>query len=159
MNKIIYAATKNKDARGFTLIETLIAIAIFSIGMLAAATMMLRSTSGNTVAGTITNSAESASGRVERLLSSAYNHPDLTNGAHTPTTNDPATDGLDNNYNGQIDEAGEPAGNLAISWTVTETVPEAGTDIYNYKTVTVTVSWTKGSARTVVIQRAIPNIV
>ncbi len=150
-----YTAPRIKNAKGFTLIEMLMAMVIFSIGILAAGTMMVRSTSGNTVAGTITHGAEGASNRVENLLSSAYNHPDLNVGTQAPAA---TIDGLDNNYNGQIDEAGE-TGNLAISWTVQEVVPEAGTDIYNYKIVTVTVNWTRSGARTVVIQRAVPNIV
>ncbi len=155
MKNIICTSTKKNAVAGFTLIEVLIAISIFSIGILATGTMMIRSTSVNTAAGTISNAAEGASNRVEILLCSVYNHPDLNVGAHTPVI---TADGLDNDYDGQIDEVGE-TGNLAISWTVAEIIPDAFTDVYNYKTVTVTVSWTQGMARTVVIQRNIPIVV
>ena len=70
--------------RGFTLIEILIAMAIFSIGILAVGSMQLRSTGGNTNARIGTEASVWAQDRVETLMLLPYTHLDLSVGGHGP---------------------------------------------------------------------------
>ena len=68
--------------RGFTLIEVLIAMAIFSIGILGVGTMQIRSTTGNTSARIRTEASIWAQDRVETLMLLSYTHADLQTGSH-----------------------------------------------------------------------------
>ena len=117
---------------GFTLIEVMIAVAIFSIGILATWALQTGSTRGNTKARHLTSAATLASDRLERLGKLPYTHADLTAGVHTPAL---TADGVDNNYNGEIDEAGE-SGPLQLTWRVTDDSP-----IVRTKTIRVDVVW------------------
>ena len=79
----------NYKQRGFTLIEVLIAMAIFSIGILGVGTMQLRSTTGNTSARIRTEASIWAQDQVETLMQLPFTDPLLNVGAHPPviTTN------------------------------------------------------------------------
>lgn len=116
---------------GFTIIEVMIAIAIFSIGILAAWALQHSSTRGNTHARHLTLAASAATDRLEQLSLLPYAHADLAAGAHAPVQN---LDGIDNNFDGVIDEAGE-SGPLGITWLVADDVP-----IQRTKTIRVDVS-------------------
>jgi len=72
----------NYKERGFTLIEVLIALAIFSIGILGVGTMQLRSSSGNTSARIHTEASVWAQDRVETLMLLSYSDALLSTGAH-----------------------------------------------------------------------------
>lgn len=100
--------------KGFTLIEILIAITIFAVGMLAVAGMQISGIQGNATAKALTGGASWAADRVERLMSLSYDHADLAGGAHPDQTE----------------------GRYTISWNVTDNAP-----INNVKTVAVTVRW------------------
>lgn len=152
------------DQDGFSIIEVTIAMAIFSIGILAIWSLQLNAAKGNTKAQSVTYSSEWAINQVEWLLVKDYNDPDLEDTdddygdvtTHSPNAD---SDHIDNDYDGQIDEAGE-SGPLSISWTVDEVVPDNTTDIYNYKIVTVTVTKTVGTkTRTIILENRVPNIV
>jgi len=148
------------DNGGFTLIEVLIALAIFSVGFMAVGLMQLDSARGNRRAQSVTYSSEWALDRVESLLPQGMMG---TTAYDAVATAAPAqdVDGIDNNYNGTVDEAGEN-GPLSISWTVNEVdlQPSIGTDIYNYKIITVTVTKTLGGeTRTISLQNRMPKIV
>ena len=67
---------------GFTIIEVLIAIAIFAIGMLAIASMQIGATQGTTTARINTELSTFASDQMERLASLPFDHDDLE--ANTP---------------------------------------------------------------------------
>ncbi len=73
---------RNYKERGFTLIEVLIAMAIFSIGILGVWTMQIRSTTGNTSARIRTEASIWAQDRVETLMLLSYTHADLAIGSH-----------------------------------------------------------------------------
>ena len=66
------------NEQGFTLIEVLIALAIFSIGILAVGSMQLRSTGGSTNARILTEASIWGQDRVETLMSCAYTDPVIT---------------------------------------------------------------------------------
>ncbi len=143
---------------GFTILEILISLVIFSVGILGVALMQIHATSNNTTAGVVSaNSAQSVD-RVEKLLGMAWDYENafLTPGTVTPG---PEVDSIDNDEDGLIDEEGE-TGHVSITWDVVETVPKAGSDIYNYKTVTVTITrQTSKGPKFMTLERNIPNIV
>ena len=70
--------------RGFTLIEVLLAMAIFSIGILGVGTMQLRSTDGNSSARIRTEANIWGQDLVETLMLSDFTDPLLAPGVHPP---------------------------------------------------------------------------
>jgi prepilin-type N-terminal cleavage/methylation domain-containing protein len=74
-------------ARGFSLIEVLVAMAIFAIGILAVYSMQITSIRGNASARGITENITLASGKVEELLALSYDHSDLSAGLHQEAPN------------------------------------------------------------------------
>ena len=71
------------EIRGFTLIEVLIALAIFSIGVLAVAAMQITTIKGNASARRITEATSLAENQIENLMQLPYDHADL-NPANNP---------------------------------------------------------------------------
>jgi type IV pilus assembly protein PilV len=126
---------KQMDIKGFTLIEVLIVLAIFSIGILAVAAMQMTSTKGNASARRITEATALAENQIENLMQVSYDHADL-NPANNPheSTQGPYT----------------------VNWNVTEIDLDAdGTN--DSKTVDVVVNWNYGRDRSVSIQYIIPE--
>lgn len=117
MKKFILNNPENNQM-GFTLIEILIAVSIFAVGMLAVGSMQISGIQGNASAQALTGASTWASDRVERLLSLPYDHAELSSGAHPAVTPDPQ-----NRYR--------------LSWQVIENAP-----INNIKTIAVTITWT-----------------
>ena len=121
--------------KGFTLIEVLIVMAIFSIGILAVATMQMTSTKSNASARRITEETALAENQIENLMQLSYDHADLN----------PA-----NNPHESIQ------GPYTINWNVTEIDLDAnGTN--DSKRVDVAVRWINGGNRNVSIQYIIPE--
>lgn len=107
------------NLRGFTLIEVLMVLAIFSIGILAVASLQMASVKGNAAARRITEKTALAENQIEYLLKLPYGHDDL-NPAQNP--------------HGPIQE-----GVYAVNWNVSDTDLDGdGTD--DAKTITVDVS-------------------
>ena len=79
--------------QGFTLIEVLMALAIFSIGILAVGSMQLKSTGGSTNARILTEASIWAQDRVETLMSCSYTDPNLDLGNEDSGTEHTATAG------------------------------------------------------------------
>jgi prepilin-type N-terminal cleavage/methylation domain-containing protein len=123
------------NQQGFTLIEVLIAMAIFLIGILAVLMMQIKAINSNSGARSRTENYTWAMDKVEELLALDFANTQLDNGLHSVEagTFTQAEDGIDNNSNGQIDEAGEN-GRITISWTV------QNGPVNNTKWVQVTVS-------------------
>jgi len=122
---------------GFTLIEVLIALAVFSIGILAVGSLQLRSTGGNTNARILTEASIWGQDRVETLMSLPYADPNLAAGGAQYT----ATSG---NYN--------------VMWQVWEFGDATPTGIAapanNTKIVRVTVTGRDNKRSTVTFVRA-----
>ena len=78
------------NRRGFTLIEVLMVMAIFSIGMLAVASLQMASVSSNAAARRITEKTALAENQIERLLKLAYDHNDLDPAQNPHTANQDA---------------------------------------------------------------------
>ena len=118
------------DNKGFTLIEVLITLAIFSIGILAVAAMQMTSTKGNASSRRITEATALAETQIERLIQLPYNHDDL-NPANNPH--------------------GGPQGAYTVNWNASIVDLDAdGAD--DSKTIDVTVSWSYIRDRNVSIQ-------
>ena len=100
---------KQSDS-GFSLIEVLIALAIFSIGLLAISSMVISTTNSTAVARKVTESSSWAADRIEQLVATPYD--DL---ADSP--------------------APEVEGAYSISWVVTDDSP-----VDNVKTITMRVT-------------------
>jgi len=116
-----------KEQNGFTLLEVIIALFIFSIGLLAVASMQMTAIKGNYFSGTLTEATSWAADQMETLMSLPYTDPDLTAGDH-PDVSDP-----DDIY--------------TITWSVAD---DATTN--NTKTINITVAWAdKGSQRSLIL--------
>ena len=155
-NKHLEKTVDSTQNQGFTIMEVLIGLAIFSIGILGVAAMQISATNGNSSAGRITSNMTWAFDRVEELMALPYDHAALSAGNHSVTAGNLATDsdGIDNDSDGEIDEAGE-TGNISMQWTVTDDMPMNRT-----KTIQITVNRTgPGGLRTVTLTQVIPEII
>lgn len=103
---------KKKD--GYTLIEVLIALTIFAVGMLALAGMQTSAIRMNSTAGELSNLGTWAMDKIEELSALPYAHPllDSTGNPHQEVYRD-----------------------YTISWTVIDDKP-----VTNIKNITVTVT-------------------
>ena len=130
--------------QGFTLIEIMIAMVIFVVGMLSVAALQTNATKGNTNANRSTRAFTWCSDRMEVLMNLPYTDANLNAGVHSQANGDftQASDGIDNDYDGQIDEAGE-SGVVNITWNVVDNdgVTGAPPPPANTKSITVSVTW------------------
>jgi len=103
-----------KKENGYTLIEVLIALTIFAVGMLAVAGMQTSAIRMNSTAGKLTKLSTWGMDKIEELSALSYSDP-------------------------LLDSAGNPhqeiLGNYTISWTVIDDNP-----VTNTKNITVTVT-------------------
>jgi type IV pilus assembly protein PilV len=109
---------------GFSLIEVLIAISIFAVGLLAVAAMQTSAIRVNSTAGQITDRTTLAQDKLEELMGLSYSDPWLQDLGDPPS-------GMDSV--GNVHQ--ETPDNYIISWTVNNNTPVSGT-----KLITVTVT-------------------
>jgi len=102
---------EKRGRRGFTLIEVLIAMAIFSLGMLAVGTLQITSTNSNARARIHTEEYTWVVDQIERLTALDYDHADLT--ATPPYPADPGGHPVDH-----------PP--YEVTWWVSDDTPVAG---------------------------------
>ena len=114
---------EKKGQQGFTLIEVLIAMAIFSIGILAVGAMQITSTNSNASARIHTEEYTWVVDQIERMTALDYEHADLDPGDHS-VTQEPYT----------------------VSWTVVDDTPVEGA-----KSITVTADGPHAQARPITI--------
>jgi len=121
------AAEMIRDKRGrqgFTLLEVMIAMAIFSVGILAVGAMQINSANTNTGARIYTEEATWVADQIERLTALDYNDDDLTAGDHAVVQ-----------------------GPYTVSWTVADDAPVAGA-----KRIAVTATGSHRRARQITIE-------
>jgi type IV pilus assembly protein PilV len=108
------------NQKGFSLLEVLIAISIFAVGLLALAQMQITSIQGNAFSSRTTDATTLAQDRLEQLMALAYTDADLNAGDH---------------------EDAQTLQGVAytVSWNVTNNAL-----INNTKTVIMTVAWSEG---------------
>ena len=87
---------KMPDEKGFTLIEILIAIAIFAFGILAVAAMQIKTIQGNSLAGGMTVASSVAQDKMEELITAPFNDAQLvdTNGDGDAGLDKPTKNGV-----------------------------------------------------------------
>ena len=108
--------------KGFTLIEVLIAMTVFAIGILAVMSMITTATGGNAKAVAITDATMLSSDVMEEIMALPYDSTDLNAGAHP----DPGT-----------------VPGYTVTWDVSVDDP-----ISNVKQIDLTITSTMGVATT-----------
>lgn len=112
------------DQKGFSLIELLIALTIFSIGILAVAAMQTSAMRGGSQSTTLTQAVRDvAQDKIEQLLARAATHSDLTAGVHPSASS--------------YEEVAQEGVTYKTRWTVTDNSPNP-----DQKTVVVSTTWT-----------------
>ena len=142
---------RKKKETGFTLVEVMIAIVVFSIGLFAVATMQTKAVNTNAGAFNITEATNFAETKMEELMVLSFTDPDLddTDVDGDATVEDANNDGVDDDGgNFGLDDTGIPGGpsgadqqlimlnGYTVSWNIADGVP--GT---NTKTINVIVTW------------------
>ena len=106
--------------------EVMIALSIFAIGILGVFSMQISAINGNANARRVTEDATRAMDKVEELLALPYTNTGDLAGVTAPNWQEHsiangdftvATDGVDNDLDGQIDEGGE-VDLVTIAWNV-----------------------------------------
>ena len=115
-----------KDNLGYSLIEVLIALAIFVIGFLSLASTQIKSVTQNASARTHTEATAIAVESLERLISLPYDHSDL---------------------NQEDNPHSMSAGEYMIEWHVQDDVPVTAT-----KTIIVNVTGSNPNAKPITIR-------
>jgi type IV pilus assembly protein PilV len=123
---------------GFTLIEVLIAITIFAVGLLAVAAMQNSAILMNSTAGKLTNLSTWGMDKIEELSALPYTDPWLEEDGNPPNN-----DSAGNTHR-------EVSGDYTVSWTVLDDNP-----LPSCKNITVTVT---GRGKTAVISFLKPKI-
>jgi type IV pilus assembly protein PilV len=118
--------SERKNEAGLTLIEVMISLAIFSIGILAVAQLQIWNVKNNTTANISTQATLLARAKLEDLKNMPFTHAKLGIGTH-------------NDANNPIDIQGTSGGIFNRQWTVTGF---AG-DPANWRQVDMTVSWNR----------------
>jgi type IV pilus assembly protein PilV len=128
LSKNSFKNNVSHDEQGLTLIEVMVALAIFAVGFLAVGSMQITAINTNAKSRNSTTVINIAKDRAEQLMSQPYDHDLLRAGVHPDDYGDftQANDDIDNDEDGQIDEAGE-TGHITISWTVIVDQPLLGT--------------------------------
>jgi type IV pilus assembly protein PilV len=127
---------------GFTLIEVMISITVFAIGILAIASMQTSAISGNSSANRLSAAATLAQDKLEELIALSYDDNSLND------TNTDSTAGLnDTEENADYVEQRQivvSTGTYNVSWNVAMNEP-----VVDSKTIRVIVSWQQGRTRRV----------
>ena len=127
--------TRARSSAGFTLVEVLVALMVFVIGVLSIAAMMPSGSRSVNRSGDQTRASELASACAEQLLSTSYTDANLAPGPHLSPVNP---------YDGRY----------YVGWTVEDNQPMA-----QCKRATVTVRWptllsASGASVVVVVPRS-----
>ncbi len=145
MNKRV----KRKNQCGFTLIEIMIAITIFAIGILAVAAMQIGAVKGNSSASGLTEATMAAQNRMEQLMSLNYNNPILSDADNDGIggLNDTVPPDTASSADGTSQYTGATSAVYNVFWNVAVNSP-----VNNTKQIRVIVKWTQnGGSRTVIL--------
>ena len=133
MKRLDFKGIGFKNRNGYMLVEALIAIAIFAVGFLAVATLVLSVSRNNTSGNLLTQANMLARERLEQLK----NTPDITT---LPTA-------LTTFSDGPMDGNGNPGGLYTRTWTIQDAL-----GFNTSREIKVTVNWTRrGRQRSIVL--------
>ena len=135
-NTQLAMTTPRIDERGFTFVEVLIVIAIFSIGVLAVAVMQVTAINTNTSARLSGEATALAANQLEALMNLNYEHADLN---------------PDNNPHEVV------KGAYTVTWIVTE-LDMDGDESNDSKSIVVTVHCANPKANDVQMQYIKPEV-
>jgi type IV pilus assembly protein PilV len=124
---------QSTNQQGFTLIEILIAITIFSIGILAVATMQVSSIKGNSSANGLSEAVTLAQDKMEELMSLDYGDNDLLDVDLNGAAGLAETVNADGSNPGQGTNA-----RYNVFWNIADNTPFSQT-----KTISVITTWTE----------------
>ncbi len=111
----IFKPFSKSDEKGFALLEILVAVSIFAVGMLAVIVMQTTTVKSNTFSSGLSRAVRDCNqAQLEKLLALPYNDPNLVQNNYGPFTN----------------------GIYSTSYSVTDNTPFTGA-----KTVAVTTTW------------------
>ncbi len=125
------------DQKGFSLLEILIAMSIFAVGLLALAQMQITSIQGNAFSSRTTDATTLAQDRLEQLMALAFADPSLvdTDADGDAGLNDATAATADFSLLDQV----QGTRNYDIFWNVS-----LNSLINNTRTVNVIVAWSEG---------------
>ena len=115
---MLFLLSQEKSKKGFTIVEVMIAMAIFAIGILGVAKMQLKSTNSNTTSRTMTEASTFAVDQIEQLMSVPYDNAAMAANSYTNIQNQM--------YN--------------LSWRITDNNP-----VTNTKQIAMTVTFRNGT--------------
>jgi len=126
------------DVFGFTLIEVLIAVTIFSIGMLGIMTLLIQSIRSNSLAGSSMVAGAIAQLHLENIIGRDFHAPGIMDINHD---NNEELDSVNNFDFRNINADGKPVywGKYDLICNIADDTP-----IRNTKTIVVMVTWDKG---------------
>ena len=146
--------------RGFSLLELLIAMAIFSIGLLGIVKLQMQSGIGNSGARNMSTAVNLARNKIEEIKKVREYYIPTTGGTEVVGTDLIDPDGgndlgnwttPDHSDGASLAEDGTPGGMFTRAWNVVDDMPET-----NMKSVRVRVSWVEGTVtRSVVLDTQI----
>lgn len=119
------------NSNGFTILEVMIAMAIFAIGILGVVKLQVSATLGNTTSRTMSEATGAVAGNIEKLLNDSYDDTaDIPAGTPFPF----------------VSESG-------VTYNITRTVKviklNSSSDTYNVKQINTQVQWSdKGQNKT-----------
>jgi len=130
--------------QGFTLIEVLIAVTIFTFGLLAVASMQLTSVKGNFAARNISEATTIGQAKVEEFFTFPYAHNDFISDLDGDGTLELEMDGDENN-NGVVEDDDVHTQNVAQSngFYVYRWIVHDNDVLNNTKTITVDAQYTR----------------
>jgi type IV pilus modification protein PilV len=129
---------KKSNESGFSLIEVLIAITVFTIGILAVGKMQITAIKGNSFANDLTEATTLAQDRMEELIGLPYTDPlnDDTNGNQDNGLDDTNATADHSDPNNPVDDR------YNIFWNIATNYP-----INNTKTIRININWTDRGAQ------------
>ena len=153
MNKII-----QKNQNGFTLIEVLIGMTVFAIGILGVAAMQLSAIKGNSYSSHLSEASTISQDKIENFISLNYNDPVFNDDDGDGTNKDADNDGIDDTNNNfglddtnNPDETNQSNGVTGVQYTTFCNIA-VDQPIQNTKTIRTITTWTeKGATKTVTI--------
>ena len=144
-----------QDCRGFSLIEVLLGISVFMVGMLGVTALNISSLKSNTFSGNLSEASLLAATKIEELMAQDFDDvaflSDVDDDGNRITPRDPDDDGIDNfGNNFGLDDTGADAdyedsdvgkvGMFTVYWNVAENEP-ISVSPQRTKRINVIVEW------------------